>query len=126
MQRSPYFPMMSERINDPSETPAMGISHWTNLRRPGTNGLRTNRRRIFHPQKHANRTSAQCFGTEIFVRRGFFSDPELRARNGQLTHTTARDAIQFPGAKCRLVKIHCSRPVPDGQRGGDDCAEAAG
>ena len=46
--------MMIERINDPPESPAMGISYWINLRRAGTNGLRANRRRIFNHQKHAD------------------------------------------------------------------------
>ena len=71
--------MVSERIDDPPETPSVIVRDRRHFRCTDSNGLGANRRRIFHNQEHPNRTSTQRFGTEIEVLWGFFGDPELSA-----------------------------------------------
>jgi len=107
--------MMPGWIDNPADTPSMGVGDWINLSRSGCDSLFAYRRRVFHDQQHSNRAAAQRFGTEIEVLLGLFGDPELRASHGQLNNSTSWHAMQFSGPERRFIKFNCRRPMPDGQ-----------
>src|SRR5262245_29791582 len=123
-KRAADLPMVSERINDTPETPAIFVSHWRYLGCACRDGLCAHRRGVFHNQQHSNRASAQRFGTEVEVLRGFFRDPELRAGHRQLSDTAALNAVQLARAERRFVKVDCLRPVSHGQCGGNRRSDA--
>src|SRR5262245_23932410 len=123
-KRAADLPMVSERINDTPETPAIFVSHWRYLGCACRDGLCAHRRRVFHNQQHSNRASAKRFGAEVEMLRGFFSDPKLRAGNRQLSEAAALNTVQLVRAERRLVKVDRLRPVSHGQRGGNRRSEA--
>src|SRR5215510_7015123 len=115
---------MAERINDAPETPTIFVSHWRHLSCARRVGLCEDRRGVFHNQQHSNRASAQRFGAEVEVLRGFFRNPELCAVYGQLSDAAALNAEQLDRAERRFVKVDRLRPVSHGQRGGNRRSEA--
>src|SRR5215813_13275625 len=115
---------MAERIDDAPKTPAIFVSHRRHLSCARRNGLCVDRRGIFHNQQHSNRASAQRFGTEVEVLRGFFCDPELCAGHRQLSDAAALNAVQLARVERRFVKVDRLLPVSHGQCGGNRRSEA--
>src|SRR5262245_36966293 len=69
-KRAADLPVMTERINNAPQAPAIFVSHRRHLSCARRDGLCVDRRGVFHNQEHSNRASAKQFGAEVEVLRG--------------------------------------------------------
>ena len=97
------LPVMAERINQTSQSPAVSFANGEDLGGPGLQGLREDSIRIGDGQDHSHRTATQRFGAEVAMLRRFVTQPKLRAVNGKPCHHAPAGAFQakdFNGSEC--------------------------
>jgi len=80
------LPVVSVRIDDPSQAPTMLISDWPHRHGSGSNGLGECRVWVIHNHHHTNGSSAKGFRTEVFMFGRLVRYPKLRSVYRQASH----------------------------------------
>jgi hypothetical protein len=129
LQRSSFvqgfadFPVMSERIDEASDTPAIRlISDRPNDFGARGDGAIEDEVRILDGQDHSHGTAAEGLGAEVEMLRRFIGKPELRALHGQPRDHfpfLISDAEHFFRAEGFLVELNGSGSPADGEQRGE-------
>jgi hypothetical protein len=80
------LPVVSVRIDDPSQAPTMLISDWPHRHGSGSNGLGECRVWVIHNHHHTNGSSAKGFRTEVLMFGRLVRYPKLRSVYRQASH----------------------------------------
>src|ERR1700692_3104548 len=115
------FPMVSERIDNSSEAPAILVADGPDNGGSRCGGSVAGGIGILHRHHHAHRTTAERFRTEVRVLWRFVRDPKFRFRNrqpGDHRSTLGVDAEQFTSSEGRLVEQDCPCSVSNREHGG--------
>ena len=80
------LPVVSVRIDDPSQAPAMLVSDWPHGHGSGGNGLGECGVRVIHNHHHTNGSSAKGFRTEVLMFGRLVRYPKLRSVYRQASH----------------------------------------
>src|SRR5579863_3301639 len=108
-QRLADFPMVSEWVGNPSEAPAILVTH-----RPDDGGSRRHSSRengvgIFHNHHHPHRPAAQRLRAEISVFGRLVGNPEFRSLHAEPRNDLpflVVDPEQFPRPESLPVELH--------------------
>src|SRR5277367_3928302 len=106
--------MVSERIDDSPQAPAILVTDGPNHGGPCCDGPIESGIRVFHGHHHPHRTAAERLGAEVQVRGRLVCEPEFGCPYGEPSDhrsTFAVDAEQFAGSECRLVELDRPRPT---------------
>lgn len=100
--------MMTEGIDDSSQTPSIVIADRPNHFRSRSNSSIERRIRIVYHHHHARRAASQGFRAEILVLGRLVRDPKIGFANGELSYNCAIwsiDAKQFARSKCGFIEV---------------------
>jgi hypothetical protein len=110
------LPMMSKRVNNTPDAPAMHLAYRNHHSRAGAYCAFEDSVRIGNRQDHPNSTTAKRLRTEIVMLRRFIAQPKLRAvdrKPGYHGPVRGINAEGFNRSKRGLIELNGFRALPD-------------